>query len=92
MPAPLAMKMPSSSRSPVSRLMEWIDEEEEDEESSDEERYQCPYCWEMVAPLLDPDLEGELVWDCEVCCRPWLIRISVDYEGERTVTVDRAQN
>jgi hypothetical protein len=71
--------------------MEWIDE---DEEQVDEERhrFQCPYCWELVEPPIDPDLEGELVWDCEVCCRPWLIRVAVDYDGNQSVTVDRAQN
>ncbi len=76
--------------------MEWIDEDpdedEEGESSSDEEqKFQCPYCWEMVDPGLESDLEGELVWDCEVCCRPWLIRIDVGIDGERMITVDRAQ-
>lgn len=53
---------------------------------------QCPYCWEFVTPPLEEDLEGDLVWDCEICCRPWLIRITVDYEGQQSFTVERAQN
>ncbi|MCZ6507224.1 MAG: CPXCG motif-containing cysteine-rich protein [Acidobacteria bacterium] len=31
----------------------------------------CPYCGEIVEIVLESDLEGEMVWDCEVCCRPW---------------------
>jgi Cysteine-rich CPXCG len=74
--------------------MEWIDDDVEDEDEASPEEgqlFQCPYCWEMVDPALESDLEGELVWDCEVCCRPWLIRIDVGIDGEKTVTVDRAQ-
>jgi hypothetical protein len=51
----------------------------------------CPYCWETVEPPLEGDLEGELIWDCEVCCRPWLIRIRTELDGSKSVTVDRAQ-
>ncbi len=74
--------------------MEWIDEDDEETllAEGEERTFQCPYCWEMTEPPLDDDLEGELVWDCSVCCRPWLIRISVDYEGHRSVVVERAQD
>jgi hypothetical protein len=41
----------------------------------DEVAVQCPYCWETVWISLESDLEGVLVWDCEVCCRPWSLRI-----------------
>lgn len=43
----------------------------------------CPYCGEEVEILLEEDLEGEMVWDCEVCCRPWTIRIHRDPSGIR---------
>lgn len=31
----------------------------------------CPYCGEVVTITVEADLAGELVHDCEVCCRPW---------------------
>lgn len=31
----------------------------------------CPYCGEPVEIPLEADVGGEMVWDCEVCCRPW---------------------
>lgn len=68
------------------------DDEELDGASDDAGQFQCPYCWELVEPPIDADLEGELVWDCEVCCRPWLIHVSVDYDGRQSVSVERAQN
>ena len=43
----------------------------------------CPYCGEDVEILLEEDLEGEMVWDCEVCCRPWALRVHRDAEGPR---------
>ncbi len=49
----------------------------------------CPYCGEEVETQLESDLEGTLVQDCEVCCNPWLLRISRS-AGERQVTVARA--
>jgi len=49
----------------------------------------CPYCGEAIELYLEPDVEGDLVQDCEVCCNPWLIRVSTD-EGERNVQVERA--
>lgn len=35
----------------------------------------CPYCGENVEILVEDDLGGEMVWDCEVCCRPWSLLI-----------------
>jgi hypothetical protein len=49
----------------------------------------CPYCGEEIELYLESDVEGDLVQDCEVCCNPWLIRVSTD-EGERNVQVGRA--
>lgn len=75
--------------------MEWTDDEEEPESSRaqvGEAEYQCPYCWQWVVPPLEIDLVGDLVWDCEVCCRPWLIRISVDLEGNQQVRIERSQD
>lgn len=41
----------------------------------DQARVQCPYCGEEIELLLEEDLEGEMVWDCEVCCRPWRLQV-----------------
>ena len=49
----------------------------------------CPYCGEEIDLYLEPDVRGELVQDCEVCCNPWLIRV-VTEDGERNVLVTRA--
>jgi hypothetical protein len=49
----------------------------------------CPYCGEEIELYLEPDIQGDLVQDCEVCCNPWLIRVFTD-EGERNVQVTRA--
>ncbi len=36
--------------------------------------FTCPYCWERISMLLDPDMSGEeYIEDCEVCCRPIVI-------------------
>jgi hypothetical protein len=49
----------------------------------------CPYCGEDVEVLVEPDVRGSLVQDCEVCCNPWLLRIAGEDE-DRTVTATRA--
>lgn len=44
----------------------------------------CPCCWETV--VLDVDLSAgsqTYVEDCPVCCRPMLVRLTVDEDGER---------
>jgi hypothetical protein len=48
----------------------------------------CPYCGEDVELYLEPDVLGTLVYDCEVCCRPWKVRVGYD-QGERYVDVSR---
>ena len=33
--------------------------------------FTCPYCWERISMLLDPDMSEErYVEDCQVCCNP----------------------
>ena len=43
---------------------------------------QCPYCGESIEVLVD-DSAGDqrYVEDCQVCCRPISISVSVDEEG-----------
>jgi len=50
---------------------------------------QCPYCGERVEITIEPDVWGAMVQDCEVCCNPWLVRISRDGD-DRYVDVSRA--
>jgi hypothetical protein len=49
----------------------------------------CPYCGEEVEIYLEPDVRGTLVQDCEVCCNPWLVRITRDGD-DRWIDVGRA--
>ena len=48
----------------------------------------CPYCGEQVEIYLEPDLGGQFVQDCEVCCNPWDVRISTA-GGMRHIDVRR---
>lgn len=43
---------------------------------------QCPYCGELVEVGFESDVEGEMVHDCEVCCRPWRVILRRDRSGE----------
>jgi hypothetical protein len=49
----------------------------------------CPYCGEDVEIYLEPDIRGSFVQDCEVCCNPWTVVVTVD-DGDRYVAVHRA--
>jgi hypothetical protein len=50
----------------------------------------CPYCGEGVTILLDPGggQYQEYVEDCEVCCRPWNVRVVYGGFGDATVTLE----
>lgn len=50
----------------------------------------CPYCGEEIEILLEPDVHGTLIQDCEVCCRPWELRVRRHRSGDTTVDVTRA--
>ncbi len=47
----------------------------------------CPYCGESVEIVLDPGSgnDQEYVEDCEVCCRPWRVRVRYDRFGDADV-------
>ena len=57
--------------------------------SDDEFAVMCPYCGESVEVYVEPDVTGSFVQDCEVCCNPWLIRVSGAGE-DRSIDVGRA--
>jgi len=47
----------------------------------------CPYCGEPVEIVLDPGSgsDQEYVEDCEICCRPWRVRVRYDRFGQADV-------
>ncbi len=49
----------------------------------------CPACGEGVEILLDPGSgpRQEYVEDCQVCCRPWVVRVRYATDGRATVEV-----
>ncbi len=49
----------------------------------------CPYCGEQVEIYLEPDVRGSFVQDCEVCCNPWLVRVTRSADGT-DISVGRA--
>jgi hypothetical protein len=53
----------------------------------------CPYCGERVLLGLDPGggTTQEYVEDCQVCCRPWRVRVSYGETGAAEVRVEQAQ-
>jgi len=49
----------------------------------------CPYCGERVEIVVEEDVRGSFVQDCEVCCNPWRVRVT-GARGNRAVDVARA--
>ncbi len=49
----------------------------------------CPACGEPLELAIDTSAGAQAyVEDCQVCCRPMLVRVSVDDDGLPAVTVD----
>ena len=51
----------------------------------------CPYCGEEVQIFVEEDVRGSFVQDCEVCCNPWLVKVTVSSDG-RDISVARADD
>jgi len=49
----------------------------------------CPYCGEELEIVVEPDVKGSFVQDCEVCCNPWRVRVYGSGD-DREVAVSRA--
>jgi len=49
----------------------------------------CPFCGEQLEIYVEPDVNGSFVQDCEVCCNPWMVRVSRE-DGETYVDISRA--
>lgn len=49
----------------------------------------CPYCGEEVELLIDlgGGVAQEYVEDCEVCCQPWSVRVTIGSDGSVAVSV-----
>ena len=51
-----------------------------------EQAISCPYCGETITILVDDSLpEQEYVEDCQVCCRPIVLRLSIDRGGNTSI-------
>ena len=54
--------------------------------SLSEEPIHCPYCEEPISVVVDHSIgEQEYVEDCQVCCRPLVLSIAIDADGEASV-------
>ena len=53
----------------------------------------CPYCGELNDIALDPGGGGrqEYVEDCQICCRPWRVRVTYSADGAADVLVEAEQ-
>lgn len=51
----------------------------------------CPWCGEPADVFVDEGggAHQRYVEDCAVCCRPCVITVETDEDGEPTVTIDR---
>ncbi len=62
-----------------------------DDELDDEPLFAltCPYCGEAVDIYVESDVHGSFVQDCDVCCNPWLVRVTRGARG-RHVSIVRS--
>jgi len=52
-----------------------------------EQPVSCPHCGEDITILVDQSLpDQEYVEDCQVCCRPIVLRVSVETDGGVSVS------
>lgn len=48
----------------------------------DTRQIDCPYCGEPIEILLDPSISDQhYIEDCQVCCRPITLHVTVDAAG-----------
>ena len=52
----------------------------------------CPYCGEGNVIFVDESAgeSQEYVEDCQVCCQPWQVRVTLDEDGVPDVDVRKA--
>ena len=50
----------------------------------------CPYCGEPIQLLIDCSVEAQCyVEDCQVCCRPMVVDVLLDEDGQVQVQLRR---
>jgi len=48
---------------------------------------QCPYCGESIELIVDDSIDQQsYIEDCSVCCRPINVDVSVDADGDITLS------
>ncbi|MFN8063057.1 MAG: CPXCG motif-containing cysteine-rich protein [Vicinamibacterales bacterium] len=48
----------------------------------------CPYCGESLEILVDESVRRQTyVEDCQVCCKPMVVRVTVHRDGEVDLSV-----
>lgn len=48
----------------------------------------CPYCGERIELLIDCSVaQQDYIEDCQVCCRPICVEVTVDHQGQLSVHV-----
>lgn len=54
----------------------------------------CPYCGEINEIGLDPGSGSlqEYIEDCQICCRPWLVRVAYRADGGADVSLEPADS
>ena len=49
-------------------------------------RLQCPYCGEWIEVVVEvASGRQEYIEDCQVCCKPMSLRVSIDADGEPSI-------
>ncbi len=52
----------------------------------DSQFIQCPYCGEQLEVAVDWSVcQQEYVEDCQVCCQPMLLRVTIDEDQQALV-------
>ena len=65
---------------------------EADERIDDVHDVECPYCGALNEITIDPS-GGEsqsYVEDCQVCCRPWEVEVTLDRDGRAQIELHTA--
>ena len=51
---------------------------------------QCPYCGESIEIAVDCSVDRQVyIEDCEVCCRPISLSVTVDADGIPSIAASR---
>lgn len=52
----------------------------------------CPYCGESISVMIDDSVtDQQYTEDCQVCCRPMVMDVTVDLDGSVSVQA-RSEN